>query len=224
MPPTHSSPRWLIAGATGLIGRALVAELSRQGQALCLLTRRPLPAGLAPPGAEVLLRPDLSAPGPLPALTHVCIALGTTMAQAGSQAAFRAVDLDAVQAVARAAHAAGATRLAVVSALGADAGSSVFYNRVKGEMEASLRALDFKHLVLARPSLLDGQRESLGQPARSGEAWALRLTRPLAPLIPARWRPIAPECVARAMLRALQEDTATGVQVIESADLARLGA
>jgi len=218
------SSRWLVAGATGLIGRALVAELAQQGHSLCLLTRRPLPTGLAPDGAEVLLRPNLCAPGPLPPLTHACIALGTTMAQAGSQQAFRAVDLEAVLAVATAARAAGATRLAVVSALGADPRSGVFYNRVKGEMENGVAALGFTHLVLARPSLLDGPRNSLGQAERPGEAWALRLTRPLAPLIPARWRPIAAARVARAMLRALQADAATGIRVIESAELARLGA
>ena len=68
------------------------------------------------------------------------IALGTTIKVAGSEAAFRQVDLDFVVNTARSARAAGATRLAVVSALGADAKSRVLYNRVKGEMQATSRS------------------------------------------------------------------------------------
>jgi uncharacterized protein YbjT (DUF2867 family) len=172
----------------------------------------------------VLEVPSLTQPGTLPALDAACIALGTTMAQAGSEAAFRAVDLDAVVAVACAARAAGATRLAVVSALGANAKSAVFYNRVKGEAEAALAAMGFERLVLARPSLLAGQRDTLGQPTRRGEVWTLRLTRPIARFIPAAWRPIEAHVVARAMLRALDQPGARGVRAIESGELQRLGA
>jgi uncharacterized protein YbjT (DUF2867 family) len=145
------------------------------------------------------------------------------MAQAGSQQAFRAVDFDAVLNVARAARAAGARSCAGVSALGADAGSKVFYNRVKGEAEQALRALGFARLVLARPSLLSGDRATLGQPGRRGESWALRLSLPLSPLIPARWRPIAAERVARAMRLAIAQDTGA-VCVLESAQMQVLGA
>lgn len=143
------------------------------------------------------------------------------MAQAGSRSAFRAVDFDAVVTVARAAREAGATRCGLVSALGANARSAVFYNRVKGEAEDALLALGFERLVIARPSLLDGERPD--QPRRSGEAWALRLTRPLAGLIPMRWRPIKPERVARALRLALDQP-GPAVQVLESAQLQTLGA
>lgn len=214
----------LLAGATGLVGRELMHQLAGSGSPLVLLTRRPLPAGYAPIRAHVVQVATLAQPGPLPPLGAAFIALGTTIAQAGSQEAFKAVDLDAVVAVARAAQAAGATRLAVVSALGANANSSVFYNRVKGEAEVALAALGFERLVLARPSLLAGQRESLGQPTRRGEVWTLRLTRPIARLIPAAWRPIEAHVVARAMLRALAETAAPAVRVIESSELQRLGA
>ena len=84
------------------------------------------------------------------------------MAQAGSAEAFRAVDFEAVLHVARAAKQAGASRCAVVSALGADANAKVFYNQVKGEMEQALIALQFERLVIARPSLLRGGRAALG--------------------------------------------------------------
>jgi len=213
-------PTW-VAGASGLIGRALLTQLA--DRPVLALVRRPmtdLPPGPHRREAVVDL---LALPTGLPAPTQVLIALGTTLAQAGSQAAFRAVDLDAVLAVARAAQAAGATRCAVVSALGADARSAMFYNRVKGEAEAALTALGFERLVIVRPSLLDGAREALGQPRRRAEAWTLRLTRPLAGLIPKTWRPIAPDRVARAMVLALDQP-GPAVQVLESAAMQTLGA
>jgi len=104
-----------------------------------------------------------------PAVDDVFIALGTTIKVAGSREAFRAVDFDAVVAVARAARAAGATRLGVVSAMGADSRSPVFYNRVKGEMEDAVQGLGFETVVIARPSLLAGDRTALKQAPRPGE-------------------------------------------------------
>jgi uncharacterized protein YbjT (DUF2867 family) len=202
-----------IAGATGLVGRALRAELPEA----VALVRRPAP------GAVVVDYARLASFDALPAPQRVFIALGTTMAQAGSQAAFRAVDFDAVVTVARAAREHGATHCGLVSALGASARSGVFYNRVKGEAEEALAALGFERLVIARPSLLDGHREALDQPRRAGEAWALRLLRPVAGLIPARWRPIAPQRVARALRLALDQP-GPAVQVLESATMQTLGA
>lgn len=213
---SESTPLIWLAGASGLVGRALLAALGEQPPVLALL-RRPDPS--LPASRTALV--DYAQPASLaalPAPRQVFIALGTTIAQAGSQSAFRAVDFEAVLAVARAARQAGARRCAVVSALGADPRSSVFYKRVKGEAEAALIALGFERLVIARPSLLDGERAGLGQPPRPGEQWALRLTRPIAGLIPAAWRPIRPERVARAMRLALAQEGAA-VQVLESAAL-----
>lgn len=210
--PTAAAPAWL-AGASGLVGRALRAELPHA----VALVRRP------EAGAQTVdyARPETFAT--LPAPRSIYIALGTTLAQAGSREAFRAVDFDAVLTVARAARDAGATHCALVSALGADARSRVFYNRVKGEAEDALAALGFERLVIARPSLLAGRREALGQPPRRGEAWLLALTRPIAGLIPLRWRPIAPERVARALRLALTQ-AGPRVQVLESAVMQTLGA
>lgn len=210
-----------VAGGSGLVGRELLRQLD--DRPVLALVRRPL-AGL--PGSA--LRQEaivdlLALPASLPEPQQVFIALGTTMAQAGSQAAFRAVDFDAVLAVARAARDRGATRCGVVSALGADARSGVFYNRVKGEAEAALQTLGFERLVIARPSLLDGARESLGQPHRAGEAWSLRLAWPLAPLIPKAWRPIGADRVARALRLALDQP-GPAVQVLESGAMQTLGA
>lgn len=220
--------RALVAGATGLVGRALLAELLTPAArpphdlppyASVLALRRA--SGRAPAITDARLSwraVDFGAVGELPAVDDVYIALGTTIRQAGSQAAFRAVDFDAVLAVARAARAAGARRLGVVSALGADARSRVFYNRVKGEMEAAVAELGFPTVVIAQPSLLDGDRTSLGQPSRSGEQWGLVLLRPLARLLPRGIRPITATAVARGLRRAVQTGS-PGLQRLSSAAL-----
>jgi len=165
---------------------------------------------------------DFAALPALPAADEAYCCLGTTIKQAGSQAAFRAVDFDAVLGFARAALAAGVRRFAVVSALGAGPRSASFYNRVKGEMEAAVATLGFDSVVIARPSLLAGEREALGQPSRAGEQWALRLSAPFAGLIPKSVRPIQARTVARGMLAALGE-ARPGVCFVESAELQDLG-
>jgi uncharacterized protein YbjT (DUF2867 family) len=137
----------------------------------------------------------------LPPVDEVYLALGTTIKVAGSQSAFRAVDFEANYAIAQAARATGARRAGVVSAMGADARSRIFYNRVKGELEEALGALGFEGLVIARPSFLAGDREALGQPVRGGEKLALRVSRWLRPLIPDNYRSIAASDVAGALLR-----------------------
>lgn len=216
LPPLRSA---LLAGATGLVGREL-ANLWPGPQPLHLLVRRELPTRDAAQRAHVV---DFAALPPLPRAEWAFCCLGTTIEVAGSQAAFRAVDHDAVLAFARAAVAAGVTHFAVVSALGADARSRNFYSRTKGEMEAALPGIGFRTIVVARPSLLAGDRASLGQPARMGEALALAVTRPLARWIPKAWRPIEAATVARALVRMLA-GAASGVTVLDSAALQELGA
>jgi uncharacterized protein YbjT (DUF2867 family) len=125
-----------------------------------------------------------------------------------------------VLAVAKAASAAGARRLGVVSAMGANKRSAIFYNRVKGEMEEALSALGFDALVIARPSFLAGDRESLGQPVRSGEGLALNVSRWLAPLIPDNYRSIDARCVARALLKTVP--VTRGRRVLLSGEMQRL--
>lgn len=190
----------LLAGASGLVGGQVARGLAMPGRRLLMPLRRPQARLLALTGAEPLPWP-LSEP--LPRLDLAISALGTTLASAGSREAFRAVDFDAVLTVARAARQAGATRFGLVSALGADPRSAVFYNRVKGEAELALERLGFEQLVIVQPSLLLGNREALGQRHRPGEAIAQRLAPWLAPLTPARYRPVAAEQVAAGLLQAL---------------------
>jgi uncharacterized protein YbjT (DUF2867 family) len=213
----------LLAGATGLIGRELLPLLlegERYGRVHVLL-RRSAP-DLPRDRRLTVHQVNFAALPALPAVDDVFIALGTTIKAAGSQAAFRAVDFDAVVQTAKAARAAGACRLAVVSALGADSTSSVFYNRVKGEMQAAVAELGYDSVQIAQPSLLVGDREALGQPARPGEVWATRLLRPVMGLVPASVRPIEAHTVAQALLRATLAGT-PGVHLLASARLQAIG-
>jgi uncharacterized protein YbjT (DUF2867 family) len=214
--------RVLLAGASGLVGRALLDDLlSDEGTQVCALLRREVP-GL-PASTRLMNRLiDFAAPEPLPAADELYVALGTTIKVAGSPSAFRAVDFDSVVNVARAAHLCGVRRVAVVSALGADSQSRVFYNRVKGEMEEALMALGFERLVIARPSLLSGARTTLGQAPRIGERLALAVLAPIRNLVPAGVRPIDAAVVARAMRIALRQN-GPAIQVIDSAGLQTLG-
>ena len=221
--PTLSSneptPRTVaLAGATGLVGRAILEGLlaDRTVTAVHALGRRE--SGIAHPKLTSHVV-DFTAVPPLPPLDEVYLALGTTIKVAGSQAAFRAVDLDANLAVARAALAAGARRAGLVSAMGADAKSRVFYNRVKGELEEALAQLPFTGLVLARPSLLTGDREALGQSERPAEKVSMAVGRLLRPLIPANYLPIAAADVAQALLARVP--AAQGRVVLLSGDMQR---
>lgn len=206
--------RILLAGATGLTGEHLLDRLLNEPTVARVLapSRRPLvahPHLENPVGELAALLPHLSG--------NVDIAfccLGTTIKQAGSEAAFRAVDHDLVLAFATRARALGARHLLVISALGADAHSAVFYNRVKGELEAALQAQDWPQLTIVRPSLLLGARREF----RLGE----RLLAPLARWIPGKYRGIKACTLAHALWRlALEEQD--GTRIIESDQLRRLG-
>ncbi|WP_204377126.1 NAD-dependent epimerase [Aquitalea pelogenes] len=140
--------------------------------------------------------------------------MGTTIKVAGSKAAFRAVDLEANLAVAKAAMQAGTTRIGIVSAVGASSSSPVFYNRVKGELEDALRSLALHALLIAQPSILLGNRAALKQPFRLGERLAILIARLISPLLPGRYRPVNAADVARALLQGLP--LTTGVVTLSS--------
>jgi uncharacterized protein YbjT (DUF2867 family) len=137
----------LLAGATGLVG-GLVLELL---PAAIPVTRRPIRGY---PGVVA----DFDDLPPLPPARIAICALGTTRAKAGSDAAFRAVDHDAVLAFARAAQAAGVVHFILVSSVGADPSSRLLYPRTKGEVEAALSAMAFARLDILQPGLLIGPR------------------------------------------------------------------
>jgi len=146
--------------------------------------------------------------------------LGTTIRQAGSQEAFSRVDHDYVVRAAELARRQGARRFLLVTALGADPASRVFYNRVKGETERDVTALGFEGVALLRPSLLLGERSG----RRTAEALAQKAAPLLSPLLvgPLRkYRALPGTAVARAMVR-LAKEGVTGVRVVESDEIAAL--
>ena len=144
----------------------------------------------------------------------VVCALGTTMARAGSQEKFRQVDLELPLQVAKLTLMHGVQSYALNSALGANAMSSVFYSRTKGELEQALRALMFPSLTLIRPGLLDGDR----QENRPAERIAIWLSKSFGQLLPRRYRVVPARRVAHALLEsALAAEL--GVKVVESEQL-----
>lgn len=153
--------RAVVAGATGLIGRELVAQLLREERydKVVALVRKPLE--LTHIKLEQRLvdyeRLAASVEGTLAGADVYC-ALGTTIKTAGSQAAFRKVDYDYPLALARLAAAEGAAAFLIVTAMGANARSAIFYSRVKGELEEALGGLGLASLTIFRPSLLVGER------------------------------------------------------------------
>ncbi|WP_296511042.1 nucleoside-diphosphate sugar epimerase [Rhodoferax sp.] len=207
----------LVAGATGLVGREVLAVLlaDKHTSAVHTLGRRNLPHAHPKLTQHIV---DFAALPELPQIDDVFICLGTTIKVAGSQAAFRRVDFDAVMAVAQAGIARGATKLGVVSAMGADAQSRVFYNRVKGEMEAALSELGYTSISVARPSLLVGNRGPLDQPVRPGEHIGLVVSRLFKPLIPVDYLPVQAADVAAGLVQAVKTGK-PGVQRILSGAL-----
>ncbi|MCG3189691.1 MAG: hypothetical protein LKCHEGNO_02188 [Burkholderiaceae bacterium] len=214
----------IVAGATGLVGHALVEQLLADGSggAVHVLVRAQRPDWRDRSGLtqhEVDYRARLPV---LPTVDDAYCCLGTTIKVAGSQEAFRAVDFDAALAFARAAKEAGATRFGLVSALGADPASGIFYNRVKGETERAIAALGFESMVIARPSMLLGDRTALGQPTRRGELIAAGFNATIGWLLPRSVRPIEAATVARALARSVQRGE-PGLFALSSATLQLLG-
>ncbi len=205
-----------MAGATGLVGGMLLEGLLADASVaeVQVLGRRPV----SRPHPKIRMHVvDFLALPSLPAVDEVYLALGTTLRAVGSREAFRAVDFDANFAVAKAALAAGARRIGLVSAMAANARSAIFYNRVKGELEDAILELPAEATVVARPGLLLGDRKRLGQPARHGEALATLIMKPLGAILPRTLRPVLAAKVARALLGTVP--VTHGVRILSSAEL-----
>ncbi|MEE4279421.1 MAG: oxidoreductase [Halieaceae bacterium] len=194
----------LLAGASGLVGNRLLAQASDRGHETVLVTRRALGSG----HEEIItdFEPGLELPG---ADAAVCT-LGTTIASAGSRAAFYAVDHDAVIAYATAARRAGVEHFLVITAVGANPRAAVYYSRVKGEVERDLDAIGFRCLDIAQPGLLlgsRGERRPVESFLQSIDPLARKFL--LGPLD--RYAGIAAEHVAKALLELCSDSTRSGV-------------
>lgn len=190
----------VVAGGTGLIGSFLIDWLKRDDEieAVSAITRRKE----SKEGKISWQNADLGNPGELEAACRdadLCFCcLGTTMKNAGSKAAFREVDYEYVLNLAQAAKAEGCESFSVVSAMGSDAGSSFFYNRVKGEMERDLEKVGFRSLHIFQPSILVGPRTE----KRLGEKLGIIGMKTISPLLIGgmrKYKPIQASQVAKAM-------------------------
>jgi len=196
----------LLAGATGLVGSHALELLLADAHwsRVVAVGRRTTSYHHAKLEQRIVDLGSLEAASDLPHVDDVFCCLGTTIKQAGSQPAFRLVDHAYVVGLARAGLRAGATQFLLVSAIGADPKSRVFYSRVKGETEAAIRALPYQGIQIFRPSLLLGERTQF----RLGE----RIAMLGAPVLPAllfgrlrRYRPIHAATAARAMVTIAHE-------------------
>jgi uncharacterized protein YbjT (DUF2867 family) len=207
----------MLVGGSGLVGQRVLRQALANPAVSRLIapTRKPLAPALGLDNPIIDFE-HLPAEASWWKVDAVICTLGTTMAQAGSQSAFRRVDHDYPLAVAKVARAAGATAFVLNSALGAAVDSRVFYNRVKGEVEVAITGLGYPSLTLVRPSLLDGGPRPDNRPGERVGLWFAGVFRLL---LPARYRAVATDAVARTLLAAALAQ-APGVHVIESERIA----
>lgn len=202
--------RVLLLGATGLVGSELLAQLfaDRTISQIVTISRRALPNSRVEshvfPLEEMHTYPDLFE------TDEIFCALGTTIKKAGSREEFRRIDHDLPLEAADLGRQHGAGQFLLVSALGADSSSRIFYNRVKGEIEDDLRTLGYPSITIARPSLLLGPRNE----RRAGDEIAKKLSW----LTPSRYQPIEASAVARSLVDAAREGR-PGVRILESREM-----
>lgn len=217
----------VMTGASGVVGSRVLQHLLARDDVgrVVALGRRALSVQHEKLASKVA---DLQSPSamaleiPEDVAVAVCC-LGTTMKQAGSKEAFRAVDHDAVVAFGRAALQKGARRFVLVSSIGASARSASFYTKTKGEAEEALAGLGYPQLTVLRPSLIDdgGARSD----HRLGERVALPVARAFFGVFgkTSRYAPISADVIARALVRLAFDDTTERVRFVESDALHGLG-
>ena len=211
----------LIAGASGLVGSQLLKLLLDDPRAkqVTSIGRRKLEvfnSKLQQISIDFAKLDSLETPS----YDVAFCCLGTTIKVAGSQEAFRRVDHDYVISFGQMAKRAGVRKFLLVSALGADASSAVFYSRTKGETENDLEALDFESLVIARPSLLLGHRDEV----RLGEKLAITLTPILSPLLMgplAAYKPVQASQVAKGLVEKAFSTTRT-IEILSNSEMIKL--
>lgn len=196
----------LLFGATGLIGSEL-SNIIPANDLLITVTRKPNPLVrtnyqnfICDMSEQSLLQLNL----PLAIDTAYCC-IGTTIKIAGSSEKFYSIDHDLVVNIAKLANQLKIKKLIVISSLGSNPNSSVFYNRTKGEMErdVTIAASSISQVIFLRPSLLLGDRSILGQPKRMGEQLAMQLTPFLTQVLCGplkKYRPIPATTVAKKLL------------------------
>ena len=205
---TKSIKSAIVIGATGLVGRELLKQLNQ------IESCEKITAIVRHEDAELkslkkvqqfilddfLLLNDEDANG----YSHAFSCLGTTLKKAGSKQNFYNVDYEMN------AHFADLfettdTHYLLISAMGANAQSKIFYNKVKGELENHIHSLNLKYVSILRPSLLLGER----QEQRTLEDMTQKLYRKFSHLVPNtfKYKPVTAEQVAHTMVDAARTQT-----------------
>lgn len=163
----------MVLGATGLTGAKVVEGLLKRSEIEAVVTPVRHKADMAHPKltqCEVNFDDMDASPGLFDVDVIVCC-LGTTIKKAGSREQFRKVDYGYCLKAAELGRAAGASAFILMSAIGATSSSTIFYNRVKGELEDAVRSLGYHYLSIYHPSLLLGERAE----QRTAEALGIRV-------------------------------------------------
>ncbi len=207
----------LIVGATGLIGNYCLQNLLNDPtySEVTAIARKPILTTHRKLKTIITDFTDIESDISTIQADDVFCCLGTTIKKAGSQEAFKKIDHTLVVTVAEIMKKKGAEQFIVISSMGADTDSKVFYSRVKGEMEEALKEINYPCIRIIRPSLLLGSREEF----RLGEnlgAWLTPILKPLMLGSLKKYRPVQAESVAEFMVKVAREEPVSGVHVYES--------
>lgn len=204
----------LVLGGSGLVGSHVIELLLADSRYLVsALVRKPL----AIQHERLIIIPfNFDNPDKrLVTADEIFCCLGTTIKTAGSKASFYKVDYEYVLEIAQIAKSNGAKKIALISSMGANKNSFIYYNMVKGGIEAALTNLDFESLFILRPSLLLGRRLEF----RLGETAGKLLMNVFSFAIPKKYKAIQARQVAKAMIAKMNTDD-TGVHIFESDQIA----
>ena len=213
----------LIAGATGLVGKACLYELleSNSYARVTALVRKPIPLKHHKLHQLVVDFDNLHAVKEELFANDVYCCLGTTIKVAGSQENFKKVDYYYPLELAHLTKLNGADTFLLISAMGADAKSSIFYSRVKGEVEQAIDTIGFQLFGIFRPSLLLGDRtefrlgEQIAKVVMKGLGWLF-----VGPL--KKYKGIQASTVAKAMVNAASLNRTQGKMIYENDSLFKL--
>lgn len=203
----------LLAGTTGLIGSTFLSLIKNDDSLeIIALTRREILSLKDSPHIkqEIIDFDNLEKYKHLIAAQSVVCALGTTIKKAGSQENFRKVDYQFPLEIAKYALENGCENFILISSIGADPNTKIFYNKVKGELERDIQELSFKSIHIIRPSLLLGNRDEF----RLGEEIAKIFSKPFRFLFPVKYRPIHAMNIAN-KIYSLLKNPQTGVYIYE---------
>lgn len=212
----------LIAGASGLVGQHLLQILlhNEAYNRVIALARSPLNEQHPKLIEHIVNFDKLEEQPSLFAVDDVFCCLGTTIKKAGSQEVMYRIDVDYPFTIAKLSQQQGAQQFLVVSAMGANPNSTIFYSRMKGELEQKLASLAYPSLSILRPALLLGERnevrvgERLGAIVAKGTSWLMG-----GPL--QKYKAIEGKQVARAMYNLSQQNNA-GVHIYDNKQLHEL--